>query len=156
MLFVPADETHKIEPLHRHRVRVVNPKGGKPWPQVYPDKRSVDWEDYIAESVELQLRATPTEGSGPDFILPLADMRILLNLRFNLLKPASYPARVQWNLKKPDIDNYGKCVIDGLVKARLIKDDGLITDLSVQKRYVEPGHPYGVEIDLTALPCETV
>jgi Holliday junction resolvase RusA-like endonuclease len=81
-------------------------------------------------------------------------MRVLLTLRFNLPKPKSYPKRVVHHLKKPDIDNYAKALIDGLVKGRIIEDDGLVTDLTIQKRYLEPGHPEGVEVDLTALPAE--
>ena len=149
-----GSDDNPVEPLHRHRVRVMTPKGRKPVPQMYADPRSAKWEDYVAEQVIDQLTTTPTEGEGQDFVLPLQDMRVLMTLRFNLNKPKSYPARVVHHTKRPDIDNYSKAVIDGLVKARILKDDGMITDLGIQKRYVEPGHPYGVEIDLTALPTE--
>ena len=121
---------------------------------MYPDPRSEKWEQYVADEVVKQLMQVPTEGEGEDFVLPLRECRVLLNLRFNLPKPKSYPARVTHHTKKPDIDNYAKAVIDGLVKGRIIEDDGLITDLSIQKRYIEDGHPKGVEIDLTALPCQ--
>lgn len=122
--------------------------------QTYPDKRSVAWEEYIASNSRMQVLAV--EVDGEDFKLPLEKCRVLLSLRFNLPKPKSYPKRIIWHTKKPDIDNYAKAVIDGLVKARIIEDDGLITDLNIQKRYVEMGHPEGVEIDLTALAVETV
>lgn len=155
-LFIPADadDAQKVEPLHRHRVRILTPAGQKPRPQIYADPRSAEWEEYVSDQATEQLRATPTEGEGEDFLLPLRDMRVLLMLRFNLPKPKSYPARVVHHTKKPDIDNYAKGVIDGLVKARIMADDGMITDLSIKKRYIAPGHPEGVEIDLTALPAE--
>jgi len=149
-----ADAGQKIEPLHRHRVRVMTPKGKKPFPQMYNDSRSVKWEEYVADQLGVQLRETPTQGEGEDFILPLREMRVLLKLRFNLPKPKSYPMRVVHHTKRPDLDNYSKAVIDGLVKARILEDDGMVTDLTLQKRYIETGHPEGVEIDLTALPAE--
>jgi Holliday junction resolvase RusA-like endonuclease len=134
----------------------MTPKGRKPFPQMYPDPRSAKWEEYVAVYLANQLTQTPTEGEGQDFLLPLRDVRVLLTLRFNLPKPKSYPARVVHHTKKPDLDNYGKAVIDGLVKGRIIEDDGLITDLTIQKRYIETGHPEGVEVDLTALPAEVI
>jgi len=158
-LFIPPRPIKKpadrgIEPLHRHRVKVITPSGGKPLPQMYPDPRSEAWEEWVAKQAFEQLMQVPTQGEGEDFTLPLREMRVLVNLRFNLPKPKSYPKRVVHHVKKPDIDNYAKAVIDGLVKGRIIEDDGLITDLAIQKRYLEPGHPEGVEVDLTALPTE--
>lgn len=155
-LFVPASEQdgRKIEPLHRHRARVVTAQGRKPFVQTYPDKRSTAWEEYVAGVTRLQ--ALQTEVDGEDFTLPIKDMRVMLSIRFNLPKPKSYPKRVVQHTKKPDIDNYAKALIDGLVKARILEDDGLITDLSVYKRYIAPGHPEGVELDLVALPTEVV
>lgn len=157
-LFVPASKENDrpVEPLHRHRVKVLTPAGQKPRPQMYADPRSAKWEEYVAETVVAQLMQVPTEGEGEDFTLPLRAVRVLMTLRFNLPKPVSYPARVVHHTKKPDIDNYAKGVLDGLVKGRILEDDGLVTDLMIQKRYVEPGHPEGVEIDLTALPAEVV
>lgn len=158
-LFIPPRPVRKssdngIEPLHRHRVRIITGGGARPIPQMYPDPRSQAWEEWVAGQAVEQLRRTPTQGEGEDFTLPLQQMRVLVNLRFNLPKPKSYPKRVVHHIKKPDIDNYAKGVLDGLVKGRVLEDDGLITDLTVQKRYLEPGHPEGVEIDLTALPTE--
>lgn len=155
-LFVPADADNgrKIEPLHRHRARVVTASGKKPFVQTYPDKRSTEWEEYVAGTARAQLLAVDVDGE--DFLLPLKECRVALTLRFNLPKPKSYPSRVVWHTKKPDIDNYAKGVLDGLVKARILEDDGLVTDLNIQKRYVEVGHPQGVEIDLLALPAEVV
>lgn len=137
----------------------MTPKGKKPFPQMYNDPRTEEWEQRVGAKALEQLLATPTVQAIPgqgeeDFVLPLKEMRVLLTLRFNLPRPKSYPARIEHHVKKPDIDNYGKAVIDGLVKGRIIEDDGMITDLTVQKRYIVDGHPEGVEIDLTALPCE--
>lgn len=155
-LFIPAskEDDRPVEPLHRHRFKVITPAGQKPRAIAYADPRSAAWEQYVADTALEQLMHTPTEGPGPDFVFPLTDMRVLVTLRFNLPKPKSYPARVVHHTKKPDLDNYSKAILDGLVKARILADDGMVTDETHMKRYVEPGHPEGVEIDLTALPVE--
>lgn len=149
-LFIPGTPVAKERP----QAKVITPKGGRPFPQFYTPKKTADWEDYIAEAARFQLSQVETVGEGPDFILPLDGYRFLTTIRFNLAKPKSYPARIVHHTKKPDRDNLEKAVLDGLVKGRIIKDDAMITDGLSFKRYVEPGHPEGVEIDLTAIPVE--
>ena len=155
-MFVPG----KPEPLHRHRARVVSSAGKKPFVQIYPDKRSADYEDLVAmmvrkQSLQAHVVVDPTLPPS-EFLLPFRDCRILMTVRFNLVKPPSYPKRVTAHTKKPDVDNYAKAVLDGLVKGLVIADDGMVTDLTTYKRYVCEGHPEGVEIDLTAVPTEVV
>ena len=140
----------KTEPKARHRSRVVNPKdGGKPWVQTYPEAKTVNWEDRVAGQAIAQIAGVTVLGTGVDFVLPFAG-RVLISLRFNLHKPVSYSSAVVDHLKRPDVDNLAKAVLDGLQKGRIMIEDNLVTDLSVRKRYVSPGHPEGVEIDLTA------
>lgn len=74
---------------------------------------------------------------------------MLVVMRFNLPKPASYPASLVQHTKKPDLDNLVKSVLDGLVKGQILEDDKYITDLTISKRYTEPGHPVGVEVEIT-------
>lgn len=154
-LFVVANEDQSIEPLHRHRVRVISSPGRKPFPHVYNDPRTDKWENYVAEATSAQVRETEVRGDGDDFLLPLRNCRVLLKLRFNLPKPKSYSPKIVHHTRAPDIDNYAKAILDALVKARIIQDDGLVTDLTIEKRYADlETHPLGVEIDLTAIPCE--
>ena len=120
---------------------------------MYPDNQSRDWEDDAVDQLQQQvgrIAVTEVPGQGNDFELPF-ESRVLLTLRFNIRKPVSYPASVVNMVRKPDLDNLAKAVLDALVKARILADDNIVTDLSLSKRYVEPGHPEGVEIDLTAL-----
>lgn len=121
---------------------------------MYADPRSAKYEEYVGLIAKRQVVSVEVRGDGPDFVLPLRDCRVLLTVRFNLVKPAGYPKRVVDHTKRPDVDNYGKAILDGLVQGGIIKDDGLVTDLTLMKRYLEPGHPEGVEIDLTAIPAE--
>jgi Holliday junction resolvase RusA-like endonuclease len=126
--------------------------GKKPFVQMYPDNLSRDWSDQAVDILQRQiarLEVTEVPGQGSDFVLPLQG-RVILAIRFNIRKPPSYPANVVNMVRKPDLDNLAKAVLDALVKARIIEDDNLVTDLSLSKRYVTPGHPEGAEIDLTA------
>lgn len=128
---------------------MVTPKGKKPFVQMYPDPQSAAWEENAVDILQRQIARIPVAGDGEDFILPFQG-RVILSLRFNIRKPISYSASVVHVTRKPDVDNLAKAVLDAMVKARILQDDNLVTDLSVSKRYVEPGHPEGIEIDLTA------
>lgn len=110
----------------------------------------VSWEDTVAHWAKQQIMKVPPMGEGQDFRLPL-DGRIVLTLRFNMHKPVSYPKTVIHHTKKPDVDNLAKAVLDGLAKGRIIVDDNSVTDSYAYKRYEVPGHPEGVEIDMTVV-----
>lgn len=145
-LFIPG----KPEPKRRHRARVVQAAGRKPFVQTYSDGKSRDYEQMVADVAVHQVRTVPVDGDGQDFTLPFTG-RVLVTLRLNMPKPVSYPKSVVHHTKKPDVDNLAKAVLDGLVHGGVLKDDGLVTDLTTFKRYVEDGHPEGVEIDLTVI-----
>ena len=123
-------------------------------PQLYTPKETQQWESHVAESARAQLLSVEVEGD--DFTLPVSEVRVLANLRFNLDKPVSYPKRVVHATKKPDLDNLVKAVLDGLVQGRVLEDDNCITDMMVSKRYSDHlDHPVGVEVELTCLKVET-
>ena len=151
-LFIPGDPI----PQSRPRGRVVQASGKKPFVQFYEDKPSAQYKEHVAEVVRFQALKTPVVevGSGKDFLLPFEDVRCLVTLRFNMKKPVSYPKRIVDHTKKPDFDNLAKGVVDGIVRAGILKDDGCITDATVQKRYADDDHPVGVEVDLTVMPTE--
>lgn len=140
----------KPEPQSRPRGRVVSPKsGGKPFVQFYEEKPAQLWQEQVAVQARAQIPKIQVHGDG-DFTLP-ARGRVLMAIRFNLDKPKSYSKSVVHHIKKPDVDNLAKAVMDGLVKGRIIEDDNLVTDLTVYKRYSDLEHPLGVEIDLTVI-----
>lgn len=152
-LFIPG----KPIPQSRPRGRVQQSAKG-PYVQMYEDKPSKNYKEHVAEIARFQTLKTPVieAAGGGDFLLPFENMRALIQLRYNLPKPPSYPKRVVWPITKPDWDNLGKAVQDALVDAGILKDDNMVTDASVQKRYADALHPEGVEIDLTVMPCEHV
>lgn len=128
----------------------------KPFVQFYEDAPSKDYKVRVAETARNQVLTTEVVeiGSGGNFLLPFEGVRGLITLRFNMKKPASYPKRIVDHTKRPDFDNLAKAVVDALVQGRILKDDGLITDATIQKRYADDEHPEGVEIDLTVMPTE--
>lgn len=153
-MFIPAlnDGKHSDEVVAKERpqARVVAPKGGRPFAQFYTPAKTRLWEEHVGQHALMQLRGV--EVDGDDFTLPIKDVRIILNMRFNLRKPSSYPKSVVHAAKKPDLDNLVKGVLDALVSARVIEDDNCITDMQVMKRYASEDHPPGVEVELTCLP----
>lgn len=132
-------------------------KGDKAWVQFYEDKHVTEYKERAAETLRDQVTHTPAVeiGSGGDFLLPFTGVKCLMNLRFNFEKPKTYPARITEHVKKPDIDNLAKCVLDALTMSRILSDDNCVTDLTIQKRYADWDHPEGVQVDLTVLPVET-
>lgn len=141
----------EIVAKERPRARVVPGAGGKrPFPSLYTPPKTKAWEEHVGQEALQQLRSVEVEGD--DFTLPIRDVRILASLRFNLKKPASYPKSMKHAVKKPDLDNLVKAILDGIVMAGVIEDDNCITDMSISKRYADAEHPVGVEVELTCLP----
>lgn len=154
-LFIPPidDDVHFKERV-RGRCLPISPKCpscgvSKTRVQMYNPQRTTNWEEWVGKQALNQLRSVHLEGQ--DFVLPIKESRIVVSLRFNLRKPTSYPKSVIHHVRKPDIDNLSKGLFDGLTKAGILADDNMITDEFTQKRYPEPGHPVGVEVDLTAI-----
>lgn len=117
--------------------------------QTYTPKKTADWEQEIGEQVGLILARFRSGGHLAGIELPLAG-RIMVSMRFNIAKPASAPKRERHRLKKPDLDNLEKCVLDALQTIQFIGDDKTVTDMSSCKRYATDDHPEGVEIEVTA------
>lgn len=141
----------EIVAKERPRARVVTAAGKRPFPSLYTPEKTKAWEEHVGQVALQQLRGVEVDGDE-DFVLPVRDCRILVSMRFNLKKPASYPKSVVHVTKKPDLDNLVKGVLDGLVQAGVIEDDNCITDMNISKRYADAVHPIGVEVELTCLP----
>jgi len=150
-LFVPGEPIPQARPRGR-----VQGRGEKAWVQFYEPKVNTEYKERVAETTRTQVLRTPVVeiGSGKDFLLPFVGVRALITLRFNMERPKSYPSRIVDHTKRPDFDNLGKAVVDAIVDAGILKDDGCITDATIQKRYADDEHPEGVEIDLTVMPTE--
>lgn len=164
-LVVPADELtptwYRVDdlmvfgftalgtPKPKARPRVVR-RGN--FVQTYTPATTVNWEQTIVWQAKQAM--VGVQVSHPEEALDAFPFegRILAVVRFNVVKPKSAARCVQYPLKAQpgDVDNLAKSVLDALQLSGTIADDKTVTDLTVSKRFVEPGHPEGVEVELTA------
>jgi Holliday junction resolvase RusA-like endonuclease len=119
--------------------------------QTYTPATTVNWEQTIVWQAKQAMAWVAVNYPDEAAAMPFAK-RILADIRFNVVKPKSAPKSVDFPLKAQpgDIDNLAKSVLDALQLSGTIVDDKTVTDLNTSKRFVEQGHPEGVEIELTA------
>lgn len=115
---------------------------------IYTPDTTVEWENQIGWQAK-QAMSWIMVNRGDDIPWPFTK-RVLMTLRFNMRRPASLPKRITHPLTGADVDNLEKCVLDALQNVNLIANDNLVTDLDAVKRFEEPGHPQGVEVEMTA------
>ena len=121
-----------IEPEPKGRARgFVNKKSGRV--QFYTPGKTVKTESAIRAALV-----------GKDCFFE-KDTPVYLEVTFYLSRPASAPKRVTMPAKKPDLDNYGKLLLDALNKYAW-QDDSQIVDLHLRKRFGTPPH---IEIKIT-------
>jgi Holliday junction resolvase RusA-like endonuclease len=103
--------TVPLEPIsvnHYKSMRIIQPREGKPFISTYVTKVADDYMDAVAIcAAGRQIRA---KAYAVAFCV------------------------YQGHGSRGDVDNYSKCVLDGLVKAGVIHSDSAITDLSMSKR----------------------
>lgn len=117
---------------------------------VYTDETTLNWEQNVGWQVKQQLVALSLEPGGGEVHLPFRG-RVVADIRFNFERPASTPKKVQYPVKnRTDVDNLAKAILDSLQNVGVLCNDNIVTDMDTRKRFVEPGHPQGVEIILTA------
>lgn len=72
-----------------------------------------------------------------------------ITLIFTLLRPASVSAKKRpWPCVQPDLDKLERTILDALVRAGALRDDGQVCVVSKQKVY---GDQPGVELELRRL-----
>lgn len=94
------------------------------------------WKDLIAQAAVEQIeKIGPMEGA----------LRVHLDFMF----PApTRRAEGTWRVKKPDLDNLTKAVMDALTDAGAWQDDAQVAELNARKRY---GAGSGVDIKISSL-----
>jgi len=125
---------------------VRNPKTG--FTQTFTPDATVNWEQAVAWQAKQALAHVAVNFPGDVDLFPCTG-RVAASLRFNVVRPKTLPKKVQFPLRGADVDNLAKSVLDALQNVQVIGDDKTVSDLQVCKRFVESGHPEGVEIDLT-------
>jgi Holliday junction resolvase RusA-like endonuclease len=128
-------------------VRIITPKGGRPFATTYTP-RDGDYAKWHEQALVL-LRAAvaglpPLEGPlGLKavflFEMPAGEHR----------KTAARPRR--WHEAKPDWDNVSKAIADVLVEAGWLRDDAKIAESVVQKVVAEQGAYPAIHVTLYRL-----
>lgn len=116
--------------------------------QTFTPDATVNWEQAVAWQAKQALAHVAVNFPGDIDLFPCTG-RVIATLRFNVTRPQSLPKKTIYPLRGADVDNLAKSVLDALQNVQVIGDDKTVSDLQVCKRFEEPGHPEGVEIDLT-------
>jgi len=98
------------------------------------NRRTKDWELRIGTEAQ-KLNATCT--TEP----------VELLLFFRLSRPKSLPRKVQYHVRRPDLDKLIRACLDALTGI-LFRDDSQVCAIHATKRYVLDGQGSGVEIQL--------
>jgi Holliday junction resolvase RusA-like endonuclease len=135
-------------PVPKGRPRFGKDQYGRP--RTYTPTETRDWEDDIGWQTRKVVLGFASDRFGREEVRFPFTERVISELTFFMPRPKSYPKKVVVMNKKPDLDNLSKAVLDGLAKARIIKDDNIVTDEINRKRYAEAeGMPAGVLVQLT-------
>lgn len=128
-------------------------KFGTKWQaRVYDAGTAEGWKSQIATSWKENKPADFVQFTGPvglfiTFLIPRPKSHFL---RSGLRETAPF-----YCMKKPDVDNYAKAVMDALTVLGVFVDDSLVCDLRVIKRFVPHGAmaPWamGAQIELKEL-----
>jgi Holliday junction resolvase RusA-like endonuclease len=90
--------------------------------RAFPARRHTEWGNRIA--LAAQAVRPPTLFEGP----------IIMKVGIVRSRPPSLPKRETWPIKRPDLDNYLKGLMDSL-RGIIYRDDAQVVDLRVQKFY---------------------
>lgn len=88
----------------------------------YTPSKTVNWEELVRWQCRKYRPATP----------PLGPVMVYLN--FHMPRPKSLPKKVTFHIKRPDVDNLTKAVLDGMLGS-FYKDDSQIFFLGTGKIY---------------------
>lgn len=118
-------------PKGRHRARIVQPRGRRPFVHMYQDAETEKYESLVAQNASMVM-------AGRGLVLGALDVRATAYVEI----PASWPDKKRNQaadgdilpVSRPDADNYLKCVLDAM-NGVVYKDDSQVVNMSVQKRY---------------------
>lgn len=133
------------EPKAQPRAKAFARQFGAKWQaRVYDPGTAEGWKGQIALAAKPHMPEQPLEGP------------IQLILAFMTPRPKSHftkkglrPNAEFWNVKKPDLDNYAKAVMDALTCLGVWKDDSQVSSLQITKRYTNSAS--GVNVCISPL-----
>lgn len=120
------------KPRHkgRHRSRIVQPRGKKPFIHNYPDPETEAFEKTLATAARLKMRSRPPS-EKPLILLVIADREVPASWS-KRERQAALDARIL-PTGKPDWDNHGK--ITDALNGIVWRDDAQVIDARVIKRF---------------------
>lgn len=120
-------------PTPRPRARVISGAGRKPLAVFYSPKEYQDWQKAAAAALK-SVSAEYTDGPVSVSVLCVAER----------------PKTTKLSMPKPDVDNYGKGVLDAITKdGRFWADDTQVSDLTITKRWSAADRPVGITVTIT-------
>lgn len=130
-------------PVAKARPRVVRLKNGAI--STFTPKESRNYESQVREAAARVLE-------GREWALLEEPFKLTVSAWWPALSSGPKRLRVERPKgTKPDADNVAKCVMDAL-NGVLWRDDSLVAELVVRKRFAEPSAPARVEVLLERLP----
>ena len=103
--------------------------GAKRFVQTYTPAKTRDSEADIKAAIRKRW-----EDEGAEEFA--ADVPLSVTATFTITKPPSVPKKRHWPVKKPDLDNYMKLLLDALNKFAF-PDDGQVVQIACGKCYGE-------------------
>ena len=100
----------------------------------YDPEKSKEWKNEV-------IRQAVAQGA----VMLSGALRV--ELMFNMKRPKSLPKKVKHHIKKPDLDNLGKAVLDAL-SGICYNDDAQVIVLRMVKNYVLPNESPNVQINI--------
>jgi crossover junction endodeoxyribonuclease RusA len=79
------------------------------------------------------------------------EVPVAVELEFRMPRPKSYPKRIVWPLRKPDLDKLVRAVFDALTEASVWTDDALVVCLHARKEFADERSPMGVYVRIEEL-----
>lgn len=125
-------------PQGRPRFRIVTPKGKKPFVSVYDPETSRKWKEEVMRQAV---------ASGHEMLEGALSMELI----FYMPRPKSLPKKIEYHVKKPDVDNLAKAVKDAM-EGVFYKNDSQVCTLRVKKVYCEDHPGVYVRIETLELP----
>ena len=95
------------------------------YPHAYTPKKTAQWEEFVRFQ-SLQYKPPGLPPTCP----------IEMSLTFWMPRPKSLPKRVWYHVKRPDVDNLIKSVMDAL-EGIFYANDSQIYKLNVEKKYAD-------------------
>jgi len=125
------------QPVAKGRPRFA--KRGK-FTKVFTDEKTARWENLVALATAASMVGKkPMEGA------------LLVDAIFWLKRPKSIPKKVKFPVKKPDLDNMVKALLDGMTQGGIWGDDSQVVDLASGKRYELEGQGVGVSVTVAEM-----